>query len=369
MFLFLESDSSEDDRRRKRKTDKKSKAPVEKGKRTKDIGRKEKIVEKEAKKNRDKTNGATDKRGRHEDEKLYKKDKKKSRKAAGESHKDRKSEEEVKREQEEQFKKLAKLANYGNIDDIGDQYGQEPRKGGDDRRKHKKDKREKGKDKKTKKGKHTSDNDDYDDGVIDGRSDLRKRIPDQLDEFDARAYADRSFDSSFEERGGRGGVRDDRGGGDRRDRRGEGLMRGERGGIEDRGRSRGEGGKTKGLGKKGREMYEDDQEDKNIRVERNFERMDMYEEKFERERERNLEQVRGREEFQDYYRAREGNDMPRGGPFRGRELPYKGGRDGERFDYEERGFDRGYDDDRRRGRNRSEERLAQPDRIDRRRRR
>ncbi|XP_053386760.1 pre-mRNA-splicing factor CWC22 homolog [Mercenaria mercenaria] len=366
-----ESESDDDDRRKRKKADKKTKSNVEKDKRVKDKGRQEKVIEKDNKKNRDKTNGSLERRGRNDVEKDTKKDKKKNRKAAGDIRKDRKSEDEMRREQEEQFKKLAKLADYGNIEDLDDSYEQERRKGGDDWKKSKKDKKGKGKDKKSKKGKRESDNEDYDEDFQDTRlSDQRKRIPVELDEFDARAYADRSYDSGFEGRGGRGGGRDERGGGDRRDRRGGGgVMRGDRGGFEDRGHSRGDGQKGKGLGKKGRDYIEDDLDDRDIRIERNFERLDLYEEKFERERERNLEQVRGREEFQDYYRAREGNDLPRGGPYRGRDLPYKGGRDVDRFEFEDRGFDRGFENDRRRGRDRSEEQVPVSGRNDRRRRR
>lgn len=269
-----------------------------------------------------------------------------------------KSEEEVRREQEQQFKKLAKLANYDNIDEFDER---DKRRSGDDRKKSKSGKKDKTKEKKGKARKQESENEFSEDDVRNRPrvTDHRTREPVVLDEFDARAYADRSFDSSFESRSGRGSGRDERGSGDRRLRReGPGSVhRMDRGGIKDRSGGKIRGQKQKGLGKKGRDFIEDEVDDRDVRIERNFERLDLYEEKFERERERNLEELRRREEFQDYYRAREGPEPPRGAPYRAREVPYKGGRDLDRFEMEDRGFDRSFDEDRRRGRNRSEERV------------
>jgi hypothetical protein len=97
--------------------------------------------------------------------------------------------------------------------------------------------------------------------------------PEVLDEFDTKRYA---ADSSFE-------GRDDRGGGrvDRRRREDRGPLRDERGDFDvRRGRKDGGGRRDKGRGKKGREFSEDEMDDSDIRIERNFERLDLYEENF-----------------------------------------------------------------------------------------
>ena len=103
-------------------------------------------------------------------------------------------------------------------------------------------------------------------------------------------------------------------------------------------------------GKRGKGYLEIDRLDPSIRVERNFARMDIYEEKFERDRARNLEFVRRRPEFEDYYEGRSDDSRMRGQD-----------RDGRRREVEDPSFDarqyrdRTVKDDRRR--NRSEERI------------
>lgn len=148
--------------------------------------------------------------------------------------------------------------------------------------------------------------------------------------------------SSFDSRDGRGSGWNDRGSG-REDSEDVGGRR-NKSVREDKGRGK--------KGKKNRNMDNFD-DDRDVRIERTFERLDMYEDKFERERERNIENLRFREEFQDYYQGREGNfrddGFGRERDFRG---PPRGGRD--RGDIMDR-FDRPLpvDDDRRRGRDRS----------------
>ncbi|KAL4217272.1 pre-mRNA-splicing factor cwc22 [Mactra antiquata] len=359
-----DSDSSDDDRRKKKKNRKNPEKNSEK--KSKDKMKKDK--QKASRKDKDTANGTYDKIK----ENVYKTSKKDKKKI-------RQNEEEKKREQEAQFKKLAKLANYGDIDSLPSKYADDDSGMFNDSRSSKKDR----KDKRGKEDRGRKRNKDIDDGRDDklrsksfNRSD--KEL-DDLDEFDARKYADRSFDSSNSYRDGSG--RDGSGRDEERNFGGGARRRGDRGGMkegrlgrEDRGiyddrmhgktdrgqnRSQDRGQRDrpdKGRMRKGRgDDVDDEADDRNIRIERNFERMDLYEEKFEREREKNIEQLRDREEFQDYYRGRERDEGPRRGPgpFKDRaerDVPYKGSRNrdsGDNYDFADRGA---YDERRGKGR-------------------
>ncbi|WAR10269.1 CWC22-like protein, partial [Mya arenaria] len=267
------------------------------------------------------------------------------------------SEEVIQREREDKFRKLAKLANYGDIESIRPHAddGAKLKKSGKekrDKKKLRKDKndvrdafdddvgldvdfgREKVRGKKDKiRGERNLDNSrgsEKELGFVEKRA-KRQSSVDSKDDFDARNYAnDVPRDDRRRNRPPK--YRDERdGGGLSSGREGRGFSSGGSG-REDRG-----AGREKRRGKKQREIDPVELErEEAIRVERTFERLDMYEDKFERERQRNLDILRHRDEFQDFFSGRE-EDLPPSGRYGGRERDgrdYRGGKGdmGDRYD-------------------------------------
>lgn len=332
-----DSDSSDDGRKKKGKN-KKGKEK-EKAKKQKHA-----IPEKHRKgkesRIKDKSNGSLDKRARNEKE--TKKSKKKPK------DKDERS---VQKEQEEKFKKLARLADYGDINDLQAE-GRGRKTGARDR---------KVKSKKSRRLSLDRENPSYDYDDVRGQDcgdniGLRGR-----DEADMRNSMNRSYDaqSSFDSRDGRGSGRDEEGRTRRSGRDDRGSSRDEEGGV--RYRNSGRDVREMKENRKNKKGRKDMEEDNDVRIERTFERLDVYEDKFERERERAVESVRYREEFQDFYRGRD-DDIRGGGYMRERDPRdlYRGGRD--RVEMMDR-YDRAPPmmDDRRRGRDRNDEGIVRRD--------
>lgn len=282
-------------------------------------------------------------------------------------------EDEIQKDHEAKFRKLAALANYGDIETIRPPVIEEEKRPKKVEKKQKKksrknadsslenydedaarsDSRGRGKADRLKDRRVEDSRPDRPErGNLD-RSYEREDTPDSKDDFDARNYAQDIPQHARRDR--KGGYHSDRGGREGKGHRSDIGSGGS--GREDRGGGR----REKRRSKKQRDYMEPD-DDADIRIERTFERLDMYEDKFEEDRQRNLDVIRGKDEFRDYFNDRDVDNQRRDnfddrdrdgrGDFRG----WKGDRGYERGDRADRGIPPVLEDEGRRREPRGEKR-------------